>query len=89
MKSDEEFSPNVTGIVATKVKGTNVGSAIWGDKRSIISDLSDELKNATLFKSNFDAKGTSISIDSNKKAIVYIALINDMNDAVSKALVGL
>ena len=85
MKTDEEFCPDVTGIVAKKVNGT-VGSTIWGDKPSIISSLSDELENATLFQSNSEAKGTSISIDSNKNAIVYIALINDTTGAVSTAL---
>ena len=85
MKTDEKFSPNVTGIVATKVDAA-VGSKIWEDKTFIIASLSDALKNATLFRSNFTANGTSISIDSNKNATVYIALINDTTYAVSTAL---
>ena len=62
------------------------GFQIWKNRPYKISSLSHELKDATLFQSSFEAKGTSISIGSNKNAKVYIALLNDPTRAVSTAL---
>ena len=62
------------------------GFQIWKNRPYKISSLSHELKDATLFQSSFEAKGTSISIGSNKNAKVYIALLNDPTGAVSTAL---
>ena len=85
MKTVEDFNPNVTGIETTPVNADK-GCQIWDDKSDTISDLSDELKNATLFRSNSTAKGPSITINSNKNATVYIALFNDKTGEVSDAL---
>ena len=56
------------------------GSKVWEDKDNKISNFSEELEGATLFRSKYADIGTKIEIDSNKKAKVYIAL-SDSNTA--------
>ena len=84
-KTDTPFHPKINVTDATNGRA-EVGTEIWDNKQYKISSLSNELKDATLFQSSFEAKGTSISIGSNKNAKVYIALLNDPTGEVSTAL---
>ena len=84
-KTDTPFDPKINVTDAT-IERAEPGTRIWDDQQYFISSLSDELKDATLFQSSYEAKGTSISIGSNKNAKVYIALLNDPTGAVSTAL---
>ena len=73
--TDAPFDATVTGIPTTQVIA-KVGIPIWRDRSQYpITSISDELLGATLFQPNHYVKAGTMSIDSNKDAEIFIALL--------------
>ena len=73
--TDAPFDATVTGIPTTQVEA-KVGVPIWSDRKQYpITSISDELLGATLFQPTHYVKAGTMSIDSNKDAEIFIALL--------------